>query len=167
MEIYNGRVVRLVVDEIDLPNGKKAKRETVHNPDYSAVLPVDCAGDIWFVRQYRHGVGQWVLEIPAGVIDPGETPEQCALRELEEEIGKRAGKLTKICAYHGNIGICSGKGHLYLAEELTEGKQNFDPDEFITVEKYSIPQVKQMIDNEEIICGKTIMAFYAYMSISG
>jgi len=167
VEIYNGRVVRLVVEEIDLPNGAKAKREIVHNPDYAAILPVDDEGNILLVRQYRHSVGQWVLEIPAGVIDAGETPEQCALRELEEEIGKKAGKLTKICAYHGNIGICSGKGHLYLAQELTEGKQNFDADEFITVEKYSTSQVRQMIGNEEIICGKTIMAFYAYMSIKG
>ena len=95
MEIYNGRVVRLVVEEINLPNGKKSKREIVHNPDYSAVLPVDYDGNLLFVRQYRHSVGQWVLEIPAGVIDPGETPEQCALRELEEEIGKRADKLIK------------------------------------------------------------------------
>ncbi|MCL2621015.1 MAG: NUDIX hydrolase [Defluviitaleaceae bacterium] len=165
MEIYNGRVVRLVVEEINLPNGGKTIREVVHNPDYSAVLPVDSDGNIWFVRQYRHSVGQEVLEIPAGVIDDGETPEECALRELEEEIGKRAGKLTKICSYHGNIGICSGKGHLFLAEELSEGKQNFDDDEFINVEKYSLSEVKQMIYSEEIICGKTIMAVFAYMSM--
>lgn len=165
MEVYNGRVVRLVIEEISLPNGGKALREVVHNPDYSTVLPVDCQGNIYFVRQYRHSVGSEILEIPAGVIDAGETPEQCALRELEEEIGKCAGKLTKICSYHGNIGICSGKGHLFLAQELTDGKQNFDADEFISIEKYSLPEVKRMIDQQEIICGKTIMAIFAYMSM--
>ncbi|MCL2855411.1 MAG: NUDIX hydrolase [Defluviitaleaceae bacterium] len=167
MEIYNGRVVRLVVEEIALPNGGKAQREVVYNPDYAAVLPVDCDGNIWFVRQYRHSVRRQVLEIPAGIIDAGETPEQCALRELEEEIGKRVGKLNKICTYHGNIGICSGKGHLFLAEDLTDGKQNFDEDEFITVEKYSLEKARRMIADEEIVCGKTIMAIFAYISING
>jgi ADP-ribose pyrophosphatase len=164
-EIFKGRAVHLVVDEITLPNGKTSFRETVHNHNASAILPVDDKGNIILVRQYRHSVGRLVLEIPAGILDEGESPETCALRELEEETGFKASSLTKICAYHGSIGICSGMTHLFLAKHLTKGTVSLDFDEFLTVEKYSLAECEKMIDKGEIIDGKTVLAIFAYKAL--
>ena len=164
-EIFSGIAVRLVVDEITLPNGKTALRETVHNRDAAIILPIDGDGGIFLVRQYRHSVRQLVLEAPAGIIDTDETPEQCALRELEEEVGLIAGKLEKICSYHGSIGICSGKMHLFVATNLTQGQQKLDPDEFLTIEKHSLSDCEKMIQTGEIIDGKTILAIFAYRAL--
>jgi len=164
-EIFNGIAVRLVVDEITLPNGNTTTRETVHNRDAAIILPIDTDGSIYLVRQYRHSVQQLVLEVPAGIIDVGETPEQCALRELEEEVGLLAGKLKKICCYHGSIGICSGKMHLFLATEFSKGQQKLDFDEFLTIEKYSLDDCEKMIQTGEIIDGKTILAIFAYKTL--
>ena len=152
-EIFDGVAVRLTVDEITLPNGKTTSRETVHNRDAAIILPIDEDGGIYLVRQYRHSVRGLVLELPAGVIDKGETPEECALRELEEEVGLVAGRLEKICSYHGSIGICSGKMHLFLARDFSQGKQNLDPDEFLTIEKYPLSDCEKMIQSNEIIDG--------------
>ena len=163
-EVFDGTAVRLVVYEILLPNGAIAKREIVHNRDAAVILPVGDDGDVYLVRQYRHSVRQMVLEVPAGIIDAGETAEQCALRELEEEVGLRAGHLVKVCEYHDSIGICSGKMHLFVATELTPGVQKLDPEEFITIEKHNLDNCKKMIQSGEIIDGKTILAIFAYTS---
>ncbi|MCL2575284.1 MAG: NUDIX hydrolase [Defluviitaleaceae bacterium] len=164
-EVFNGRVMRVTVDEILLPNGKMSVRETVHNRDAAVVLPIDDDGGIFLVRQYRHSVRRLVLEVPAGVFDGNETPEQCALRELEEEIGLKANVLTKVCAYHGSIGICSGMMHLFIAEDFTQGMQNLDPDEFLTIEKYTVDECEKMIQNGDIVDGKTILAIFAYKAL--
>jgi ADP-ribose pyrophosphatase len=166
-EIFRGRAVRLVVDEITLPNGETTLRETVHNHDSAAILPIDSDGNVILVRQYRHSAGRTVLEIPAGILDENEPPEVCAARELEEEIGYIAQNLTKICVYQAAIGICSGKIHLFLAKNLTPGTQSTDYDEFITVEKYSLADCEKMILSGEIVDGKTVLAIFAYKAITG
>ncbi|MDR2167557.1 MAG: NUDIX hydrolase [Clostridiales bacterium] len=166
-EIFKGRAVHLVVDEITLPNGQTTFRETVHNHDAAAILPIDSEGDVILVRQYRHSVGRAVLEIPAGILDENEEPEICAARELEEEIGYKAGSLTKICAWQGSIGICSGKTYLFLAKNLIEGIQATDYDEFISVERYSLEECEKMVLSGEIVDGKTILAIFAYKAMGG
>ena len=165
-EIFKGRAVHLVVDRITLPNEETTLREIVHNHDAAAVLPIDDSGYVYFVRQYRHSVGRLILEIPAGIIEDGEPPELCAARELEEEIGFRAGSLEKICDFHDAIGICSGRTHLFVAKNLVQGIQNMDYDEFITVEKYPFADCEKMILSGEIVDGKTILAIYAYKAHS-
>ena len=166
-EVFKGRAVRLVVDKITLPNDETTLRETVHNHNAAAILPIDDNGDVYLVRQYRHALGREILEIPAGIIDDCEPPEICAHRELEEEIGLKAGNMTHLLDYHGSVGICSGKTHVFVAKDLTPGTVSLDYDEFITVEKYSLSDCLNMIKSGKIIDGKTILAIYAYKSLSG
>ena len=161
-EVFKGRAVRLVVDKITLPNGETTLRETVHNHYAAAILPIDDEGNVYFVKQYRHALSREILEIPAGIIDDCEPPEICAHRELEEEIGFKAGSMTHLLDYHGSVGICSGKTHVYLAKDLTPGTLSPDYDEFITVEKYPLAVCLDMIRSGEIVDGKTILAIYAY-----
>ena len=92
-DVYDGRVVQLHVDEVELPNGKRTTREVVEHADAVVVLPLDQSGRALLVRQYRYPIGQDLLEAPAGGIDPGESPEQAAQRELQEEIGYMSGCL--------------------------------------------------------------------------
>ena len=162
-ELYNGVIVRVVVDDVELPNGKVAKRELVlHHYQGVGILPVDADGGIFLVRQYRHALGQHVLEIPAGIIEAGENPEDCAARELEEEIGYKAGKLTFAVTANNTIGVSNDKIYLYIAQDLMQTAQNLDEDEFLTVEKYSLTECETMIKQGKIFDSKTILAIFAY-----
>lgn len=162
-EIYNGMIVDIIVDEVELPNGKTARREVVlHRREGVGILPVDHDGGIFLVRQYRHPLRAFVLEIPAGIMDAGEAPEACAARELEEEIGYRAGRVDFAVAGNNTVGVSNDKIHIYIASELVKTAQKLDPDEFLTVEKFSLRQCLEMIACGEIIDSKTILAIYAY-----
>ena len=163
---HEGKLVSVTVDKLRMPNGTEAYRETViREKRAAAVLPVDADGKIYFVRQYRHAFQELLLEIPAGVMDEGEDPAVCALRELEEEIGKKAGRLEQICEMYPTVGFCSEKIYLYFAEELTEGVQKLDPDEFIEIETYTLEEALAMIAKGEIKDGKTIAALFAFKAM--
>ena len=131
---FEGHICSVKIDEIVLPNGKTAKREIVVRGNAAAVVPVDNDGKIILIRQYRHATGKEVLEIPAGMLEDNEDPELCAVRELEEETAYKAGKITKICSMYASIGFCTEILYLYIAEDLSEGKLNLDPEEFIEIE---------------------------------
>jgi len=162
---FQGRIVDVFVDEITLPNGKTAMREIVqHHYEGVGILAIDADGGMFFVRQYRHPLGKHVLEIPAGIMNPGENPADCAARELEEEIGYRAGKLTFLCAANNAIGVSNDKICIYIAEDLTKTAQNLDADEFLSVEKYSPAQCREMIARGEIHDSKTILAVWGWMT---
>ena len=159
--IYRGRIVNLIVDTIVLPNNKIAKREIVHHADAAAVLAQDDDGKIFLVKQYRHAVGDYTLEIPAGLLEDGEEPEACALRELEEEIGYKANNIRFVNATYNSIGFCTEKCYLYIAHNLVKTAQKLDDDEFIEVKKYSLEECEKMISKGEICDGKTVMAILA------
>ena len=159
---YDGKVLKVYSDKVKLPNGVVAVRENIVRDSASAMVPVDSQGNIYFVRQYRHAAGELMLEIPAGMIEKGEEPQKAAYRELEEEIGLKAGKMTFVCETYMAIGICTEKVYLYVAEDLTEGKLNPDPDEIIEIEKYSLKEALDMILDGRITDGKTIMGILAY-----
>ena len=95
-EVFSGKLLHVTSDSVLLENGKQAVREIIHHNGAAAVIAFDENNRLLMVRQYRYAIGQELLEIPAGKIDPGETPEQCAARELVEETGYRAGKLTEL-----------------------------------------------------------------------
>jgi len=163
-EVFSGRIVQLMVDEIMLPDGKPAQREIVlHRYEGVGILPVDADGGIFLVRQYRHPVYDHVLEIPAGVMSPGENPLDCAARELEEEIGYRAGRLDFAVAGNNAIGVSNDRIHIYIARDLVKTAQNLDDEEFIEVGKYSLDECRRMIAENKIIDSKTILAIFAYM----
>jgi len=160
--VYNGKIVDVVHDTITLPNGKTALREIVKHADGAAILPIDSDGNIILIRQYRHPVGEMVLEIPAGMLDDGEDHLTGAARELEEEIGYTSSNirfLSKICP---TIGFCDEFIYIYLATDLVKSKQNLDDDEFIELEVYTPDEALSMIANGTIYDAKTVTAVLAY-----
>ncbi len=142
-KIFSGRLIDLYFDHIELPNGKSSTREWIKHPGAVCIIPILPNGNLCLIRQYRYGPRAEFIEIPAGKLDVGEDPLVCAKRELEEEIGYIAGKLTFLTNIHPAIGFSNEKMWVYLAEDLILSKQNLDQDEFL--ELYPIP-VKKAID---------------------
>ena len=129
---YEGKIVTITVDKLRMPDGSEAYRETViRKKNAAGVLAVDTDGRLLFVRQYRHPFREMLLEIPAGVIEEGESGEAAVLRELEEETGKRAGRAEFLCELYPSVGFCTEKIQLFFATELTAGTQKLDADEFV------------------------------------
>jgi len=142
-KIFSGRLIDLYFDHIELPNGKSSTREWIKHPGAVCIVPILPDGNLCLIRQYRYGPRAEFIEIPAGKLDVGEDPLVCAKRELEEEIGYIAGKLTFLTNIHPAIGFSNEKMWVYLAEDLILSKQSLDQDEFL--ELYPIP-VKKAID---------------------
>ena len=160
--LHQGKIFSLLRDEIKLPNGKTAIREYISREGAAAIVAADDQGKIFFVRQYRHPVKQSALELPAGTLEKGEDPKECAMRELEEEIGWKAQDLELLTSMYTSIGVSSEVLDLYLAKGLTKGTQNLDPDEFIEIEKYTLDEALEMIKKGEIKDAKTIVGVYMY-----
>ncbi len=162
---HEGKIVKITVDKLRMPDGSEAYRETViRGKNAAAVLAVDNDGSLIFVRQYRHAFGEMLLEIPAGVLEDGEEPEEGVLRELEEETGKKAETLEFFCEMYPTVGYCTEKIQLFIATDLTEGQQKLDADEFLEIEKYTPEEAVEMIYKGEIKDGKTIAAIFAWMA---
>ena len=142
-KIFSGRLIDLYFDQIELPNGKSSTREWIKHPGAVCIIPILPNGNLCLIRQYRYGPRAEFIEIPAGKLDVGEDPLVCAKRELEEEIGYIAGKLTFLTNIHPAIGFSNEKMWVYLAEDLILSKQSLDQDEFL--ELYPIP-LKKAID---------------------
>ena len=142
-KIFSGRLIDLYFDHIELHNGKSSTREWIKHPGAVCIIPILPNGNLCLIRQYRYGPRAEFIEIPAGKLDVGEDPLVCAKRELEEEIGYIAGKLTFLTNIHPAIGFSNEKMWVYLAEDLILSKQDLDQDEFL--ELYPIP-VKKAID---------------------
>lgn len=162
-EIYSGQIIKVYRDTVKLPNGKFAEREIVLHNECSAVLPIQ-NGKIILVRQYRYPIKSCSLEIPAGIMENEESPQDCAYRELREETGLIANNLSFMFKIHSSIGFCNELVNVFFADDLLIGSQNFDDDEFITIEKYSLDEVLEMIKKNKITDGKTVCAIFAYIS---
>jgi ADP-ribose pyrophosphatase len=156
--IYNGRVVKLVVHDVELPDGKPSKRELVKHPGAVAVVALDADQNVLLVRQYRIAADQILLEIPAGTLNPGEDPQVCAERELQEETGYRPGSIEKIGGIYVAPGYTTEFIHLYLATDLTDSKLAQDEDEFIEAERVPLTEALRYIESGQIIDGKSISA---------
>lgn len=160
--VYKGKVFNIEKDVITLPDGRETTRETVIHGGAAAMIPIDNEGKIIFVRQYRHSAKREVLEIPAGTIEQGEDPYDCAIREIEEETSYKAGKMTPLLKMYSAIGFCSEVIHIYIAEDLVKGEFHMDEDEFITTERYTLDESISLIEKGEICDSKTISAIFAY-----
>src|SRR5579859_1651600 len=161
-EIYRGRVVHLVVDTVEMPNGKTARREVVRHSGAVAIVPVDSAGQIIMVRQYRHPIGRVLLEIPAGMLNQDEDPFVGARRELQEEIGYAPGQLDKLGGVYLAPGYSSEFIHLFLATNLVPSRLDMDEDEFIELEHVTLSQVFDSIQSGQIADAKTVAALMLY-----
>ncbi|MEG6585653.1 NUDIX hydrolase [Dendrosporobacter sp. 1207_IL3150] len=156
-EIFNGKLLTVRRDTVKLPNGKEATRELIEHPGAVAVVPILNDGSILLVRQFRYPVGRVTLEIPAGKLDKGEEPDDCAKRELEEETGYKANKLRRLSSILTTPGFTNEVIHLYVAEELILAEQCPDEDEFIDVEVFTKEQIRTLIKSGEISDAKSLL----------
>lgn len=166
-KIFDGKIVKLSVDTVTLPNGKEATRELIDHPGGVGIAAVDDDGRIYLVKQYRKPFDKIVTEIPAGKLEYGEEPLSAAKRELEEETGYRAGKMTSLGVFYSSPGFCNEKIHLYLATELTKVGQHLDEDEFLKVEKRSLDEYANELQNSPEADGKTAIAVLLAKQILG
>lgn len=160
---YEGSILKVYTDEIQLPNGKKTQWDYIHHNGATAIVPVRDDGKILMVRQYRNALDRETLEIPAGKLDEkNEKPLLCALRELEEETGYISEKMSHLLTLCTWVAFTNEKIEVYVAEELKVTKQHLDEDEFIQVEAYTMDELKEKIFNGEIQDAKTISSLLAY-----
>ncbi len=156
--IYQGRVFSVRKDEVRLPNGHVSELDIVDHPGAVILLPVDQDGRIWFIRQFRYSAGEILLELPAGTMEAGETAENCALREIREETGMRAGRIQKIGEFFMAPGYSNEYLYLFLAEDLAPDPLKGDEDEVIQVEPMEISQAFKMAEGGEVRDAKTLAA---------
>jgi ADP-ribose pyrophosphatase len=129
--VARGAQFELITEPVTLPNGRTVDLDLLRHPGAAAVVPFLDEDHVLLIRQYRFATGGTLLEIPAGKLDPGEAPEICAARELEEETGRRAGRLERLGAIWTSPGFCDEVIHLYAAYDLERTQQRLEPDEVI------------------------------------
>ncbi|HOF04581.1 MAG TPA: NUDIX hydrolase [Syntrophales bacterium] len=155
--VYTCRIFKVLEEEVALPNGHRTRLSWIDHQPCIAVVPRDGKGNFLLIRQYRHATGDYLLEIPAGSVDGGETPEDCVQRELREETGFRAGRITKLFAGFLLPGYGNEYMHFYLAEELTAAPLPPDADEDIAVVAVSPAEVRRMLADGAIRDVKTAL----------
>jgi ADP-ribose pyrophosphatase len=156
--VYDGKLVKLDVDEVVEPGDVHATREVVRHGGSIAALPVNEDGTLVLVRQYRHAAGQALWELPAGRLDGNETPEAGIQRELREEIGHRAERLEKIAFFYTTPGFCDEVMHLFRATGLIPDKAEGDADERIEIGVFTIAQAEAMVATGALREAKTLIA---------
>ena len=156
-KVFEGRVFNVTVDTVR--EGELTyQREVVHHHGSAVILPVFDDGTVALVRQYRHPAVRYLLEAPAGTLDDGERPDDGAARELQEELGVTAGRLEKLLEFFVSPGFCEEKMWVFLATDLTEGRQRLDDDENLEIVRLPIADALEMITSGEIQDAKTIIA---------
>lgn len=156
--VYEGVIVRVKLDEAQLPNGKKARREVVEHPGGVAILALDREDNVAVVRQYRYPFHKVLLELPAGKLEPGEDPRVCGVRELEEEVGLVADEFIYLGGLYLSPGYSNEVLHLYLARGLRQGACHPDEDEFLEGERIPFARLVDMVMADEIHDAKTVAA---------
>ena len=157
-EKYKGVIVRVVLDRVELCDGKITRREVVEHPGGVCVLPVDENGMCTMVRQFRYPFGKMLLEAPAGKLEKGEDPLECGVRELSEETGLSAEEMIPMGSMCTSPGFSTERLYLYLARGLHRGESHPDEGEFLNVERYPLSELVEMVMRNEIDDGKTVAA---------
>ncbi len=164
-KIFNGKIVKLRVDKVEMPGGKITTREVVGHPGGVGIVAVTDKDEIILVRQHRYPIEKAIYEIPAGKLDEGEHHRNCGIRELEEETGYRAEKFEYLGFIYPSPGFTDEVTHVYFAEGLKEGNCNFDEDEFIEIEKIPARKVFDMVMSGEINDAKSVFGILKYMAM--
>jgi ADP-ribose pyrophosphatase len=161
-EVYSGKIISLHVDTIQQVSGRTTIREVVLHPGGVTAVPVLDDGRLVLIRQFRYAIGKYILELPAGKLDSGQSPAETVARELEEETGYSPGSLTRECAFYTSPGISDELIHLFVARDLTPCSQRLEEGEHITVEAYTLQECLRKIAAGEIADGKTILGILWY-----
>ena len=160
--VYKGVIVDFYQDTMQIPNGTTAKWDFINHKGAAACVAVKKNGNLVMVRQYRNALERETIEIPAGGINPGEDMRLAALRELEEETGYKAGKFEFLLSIRTTVAFCNELIDIYLAEDLEEGEQHLDEDEYLEIVEYPLSELLDMIEKGVIQDSKTVSAILAY-----
>ena len=155
--IYKGKIIELSVETVTLPNGAMADMELITHPGAAAVVPFKDDRTVIMIRQYRHAVGGYIYEIPAGKLQPGEDPRDCAKREVEEEIGYKVGTLEPLVSFLTTPGFTNEIIHIFSGKDLTPGTQNLGADEVLEIIELPLARTMDLIKNGTINDAKTII----------
>lgn len=158
--VYQGRVFNITVDHVAYPDGRTVKMECVRHRGSVILLPMTGPDRILLVRQYRYVVNEWLWELPAGTLEPNESLEAAALRECHEEVGKIAGRATKLSSFFPSPGFCDEEMNFFLLTDLRdrlpgEPAPHQDPDEILNVKEFSVQDVREMVRDGQIRDMKT------------
>ncbi|EEU12688.1 MULTISPECIES: NUDIX hydrolase [Anaerococcus] len=156
--IYEGKILSLRVETVEMPDKKYSKREIVDHVKGVGIIAFDGEDSIYLVRQYRKAIDEFTLEIPAGLVEVNEKPIETAKRELQEEIGYKPLDIEYLFDMHASPGFTNDKLSFFLAKNLEESKLELDEDEFLEKKSYKIEDVYNMVINGEITDAKTIIA---------
>ena len=157
IRVHSGKVLKLDLDTVALPNGRTIELEILRHPGASAVVPLKEDGKVVLIRQLRHAAGGFIYEIPAGKLDPDEDPKDCAARELEEEVGYRAGSLELLTSIWTAPGFTDEVIHIYQGTKLETGKQQLDQDEILEIVEWPLEEAMSRILDGTIRDAKTII----------
>nr|WP_300004459.1 NUDIX hydrolase [Tissierella sp.] len=156
-KVYEGKILNLKVDTVEMPDKKYSKREIIEHPGGVAIIAITDEDSLVLVKQYRKPVEDFLLEIPAGKLELNEEPRETAIRELKEETGLESDKLNYISEFYTSPGYTDEKIHLFLAEDLRKVEYTPEPGEFLEIVEISIEELIKMVRRGEIIDSKTII----------
>lgn len=157
--VYPGRAFTIRRDTVRLPDGRETRLDIVGHVGSVVIIPLDKDGNLLFVRQYRHAAGLDLLELPAGTLNVGESPETCARREVREETGMAAGKLEPLGGFYPAPGYSTEYMYVYLATDLRDDPLEADADEFLAVERVPAAEALARCERGEIPDAKSLAAF--------
>ena len=161
--IYEGRAVKLRVDTVEMPGGRKTTREIVEHGECVAVVAIDAESNVILVSQFRKPVEKELLEIPAGGIDPGEDPVTTVRRELREEIGYLPGKVDRLGGFYSTPGYCTEYLYLYLATDLVPSQLHAEDTENIRLVRVPVSQIPTLITSGTICDAKSIAGLLTFL----
>ncbi|WP_102345687.1 NUDIX hydrolase [Bacillus sp. Marseille-P3661] len=158
--IYKGRVIDIYLEEVELPNGSTSTREIVKHPGAVAIIALTSEGKLVLVRQFRKPLEQVIYEIPAGKLEPGEEPNECAKRELEEETGYTSESIKAIQSFYTSPGFADELVHIFYTDQLKklDNSRGLDDDEFLDLIEVSIEEAVKLIEDKKIYDAKTVYA---------
>jgi len=165
--VFSGEALRLRVDNVRLPDGSLSTREIIEHRDCVCIIPLDKSGNVLLVKQYRRAIDKSLLEIPAGSIDEGETPEEAACREMREETGFRPLKMESLGGYYASPGYCTEYMHLFLAQDLVPDGLCAEDTEDIEVVRVSPDEIRELIKSGQIQDAKSVAGLLLWLCKAG
>lgn len=164
-EVFSGRIIKVSVEEVELPNGETGQREIVNHPGGVGIVAVNNNDEIYLVEQFRKPLERAIYEIPAGKLDKGEAHRDCGIRELKEETGLSASMFEYMGFIYPSPGFTDEVTHVYLAQGLSQGDDNPDEDEFLDVKKVPFSTAYNMVMTGEINDAKSVFGILKYDAI--